>query len=100
MMNTPVMELRGVGKGIARALAENGIETIGDLAAASVDKLTGIRGFGVARAKSLVMAAKAALKGAGSAAPGAGGDDNADEKKKKKKKKKKKNKKNKKKKNE
>jgi transcription termination factor NusA len=88
MMKAPVTELQGVGKGIARALAEHGIETVGDLAKVSVDDLVTIRGVGMVRAVGLIEAATASVGGgAPKAGAPAGGDDGEKQKKKKKNKK-------------
>ncbi len=93
-MKAPVTELQGIGKGIARALAEHGIETVGDLAKVTVDDLVTIRGIGMVRAVSLIEAATASVGGgAAKAKPPAVGDGADEEKKPKKKKKKKKDKK-------
>ena len=92
-MRALVTELQGVGKGIARALAEHGIETVGDLAKMSVDELVTIRGVGMVRAVSLIEAATASVGGKARKAGASPSDSGEkDEEKPKKKKKGKKNK--------
>ena len=97
-MKAPVTELQGIGKGIARALAEHGIETVGDLAKVSVDELVTIRGVGMVRAVSLIEAATATVGGGAPKAGVSAADSGANAGKKPKKKKKDKKKKDKKKK--
>lgn len=53
-----VSELPGVGKKLKEKLTESGIETIQDLAKASLQSLTEIEGIGEKKAASLIKAAK------------------------------------------
>ncbi len=60
-MQAPVADIRGIGSFTAKALAEAGIDTVEDLADATIEQITAIRGFGKIRAKTVRKAAGALL---------------------------------------
>ena len=56
-MSIPFTNISGIGPSIADALSKNGFHTINDLAAADVDTLCAIPGFGPIKAKNTIAAA-------------------------------------------
>ncbi|MEN8188867.1 MAG: helix-hairpin-helix domain-containing protein [Thermodesulfobacteriota bacterium] len=46
--------VKGVGEKTAVLLSENGLKTVADLAAATVDQLCAIKGFGPSRAQAVI----------------------------------------------
>lgn len=60
-MRPAITDIRGIAKSGAAALAGAGIKTLAQLAKASKEQITGIRGFGAARAVNAIKAAKAMM---------------------------------------
>lgn len=58
-MTTPIIKINGIGLRTAEILVENGFKCAEDLAAASVDALSKIHGFGPVRAKLVIETAQA-----------------------------------------
>ncbi|MGH8477812.1 MAG: helix-hairpin-helix domain-containing protein [Methylococcales bacterium] len=57
-----ITEVKGIGPATAELLARHGIESIRDLAGASIPKLVEIPGFNESRARQVLFDARAALK--------------------------------------
>ena len=57
IMNTPIIDISGVGPQTAEALSQNGYKSAEDLAAASEKDLLNIKGFGAVRARIIIEAA-------------------------------------------
>ena len=56
-----ITAVAGIGPATANVLAEHGIKTAAELAAATVESLVAIPGFSTSRAKTAIAAAKASL---------------------------------------
>lgn len=56
-MNTPIIEISGVGPQTAEALSQNGYTSAEDLALATEKDLLNIKGFGAVRARKIIEAA-------------------------------------------
>ncbi len=67
----PLRDVNGVGPSLEARLKEGGLTTVQQLAAATVEQLTAIKGVGEKTAAALVEAAKEALQQATQAAPAA-----------------------------
>jgi len=65
-MKTAVIDVPGIGPKSEKILAERGFKTLGALASATVEKLTAVPGFGVARASLVIKTANELLSKAAS----------------------------------
>ena len=64
-----LVDIRGIGPFIAKALAASGVRTVEALACASSDKLVAVRGISTAKADVIQAAAKELLAAGEAAAP-------------------------------
>ena len=62
MSDPKLTKISGIGTATAEALAGNGFTTIEGVAAATENQLSEVRGFGPARAATVIAAAKALLE--------------------------------------
>lgn len=58
MANQVLTQINGIGPSTAQALRELGFTSVGDVAAATVAKLTAVPGFGPVRARAVLAAVK------------------------------------------
>ncbi|MFQ3224217.1 MAG: Holliday junction resolvasome RuvABC DNA-binding subunit [Lentimonas sp.] len=58
-MSTPITDIIGIGPATAAALSKNGFHTAADIAAADVNALCAMPGFGPIKAKATISAATA-----------------------------------------
>ena len=63
-MTQSITNVSGIGESSRRSLATQGIKTIADLANAKVEQLKAMKGFGEARAASVIASAIALLEAA------------------------------------
>jgi hypothetical protein len=61
-MNSTILDITGIGPATAKLLSDSGIRNLSSLAKASVEKVSGIRGFTTARAEKTISAASALLE--------------------------------------
>jgi hypothetical protein len=70
-VTTSILKVKGIGPATVPMLTEFGFQTAEDLAAASVEQLGMVPGFGAARAKSIISGAASLLAGEVEAGTGA-----------------------------
>jgi predicted RecB family nuclease len=61
-MSIPLTEIKGIGASTARDLQSQGITSVEDMAAASIEQITAAKGFGGMRASQVKEAAMAILR--------------------------------------
>ena len=68
-MKPAIIDIQGIGPAAARALAENNINSLKELAGASVDQIAAVPGFSAARAANVIAAATDLLAATGTSIP-------------------------------